>query len=193
VLLVCVSLAISKGATLKIYTNYDTGCEKHYKSSESHPFVCVQKGNKLFVVDGCWGKGGITADSNPIFGRVSLASQCADVAAPSKYSGNIYTVTRVYKVPLATDSDVSPNTIIDISSDPSLKRFVNTNIIEVDDNLLWSESLMGDPENSSITKDDTAWSDNTGKVVLFHFTSPRTTTKVTHTPVSAATMACAIR
>jgi len=164
----------------KIYTNYDTSCEKHYESSEARPFVCVQKGDKLFVVDGCWGEGDFTADSNPIFGGVSLASRCADVAAPSKYSGNIYTVTRVYAVPLAADSDVSPNTISDISSDPSLKRFVNTNIIEVDANLPWSGSLMGDPENSSTTKDDTAWSDNTGTVVLFHFT-PDEDKSYTHT------------
>ncbi len=154
----------------KIYTNYDTSCENHYESSDARPFVCVQKGDKLFVVDGCWGNGDLIADSNPIFGGATLASRCVDASAPSTNSGNVYTVTRVYTVPLAADSDVSPNTIIDIFSDPSKKRFVNTNIIEVDANFPWSGSTKGDPENSSTLKDDTTWSDNTGTVILFHFT-----------------------
>lgn len=153
----------------KIYTNYDTSCATHDNSVGDHSFVCVEKGAKLFVVDGCWGSHDTTASSEPIFGGDAMTT-CADVSTPSKHSGNIYTVTKVYTVPPADNSDTSPTTTVDVSSDPSLKRYVNTNIIEIDANFPWSGSLMGDPENSNTVGDDTAWSDNTGTVILFHFT-----------------------
>jgi hypothetical protein len=155
----------------KIYTNYDTSCEKRYDENSDQPFVCVQKGDKLLVVDGCWGQGDdVDADDKPIFGGVALnLYHCPNVLAPNKNSGNIYTVTKVYTVPLALNSATSPTTLVDITSGSS-PTIVNTNIIEVESNFPWSGMSMGDPENSDTINDGTTWSKNTGTVILFHFT-----------------------
>lgn len=76
---------------------------------------------------------------------------------------------QVYTVPIGSDSTTDPATLLDISTDP--KTYVNTNIIEVDASFAWT-GLKGDPENSNTatTDRDLTWSDNTGLVVLFHFT-----------------------
>ena len=151
----------------KIYTNYDTRCE----IDDSNNHRCVDKGDKLFVIDSCWGKGDLSAGApspNSIFGGTAL-NACADSTIPNKDSGNIYTVTKVYTVLLDANSANSPADEIDVSLDPTLKRYVNTFVIEVDANIGW-EGLKGDPENSNSAGDDTTWSDNTGVVSLFHFT-----------------------
>ena len=149
--------------TNRIYTNYDTSCQNNPDNNH----VCVEKGDKLFVLDSCWGRGelGVGASSpNSIFGGTAL-NECADSTIPNKDSGNIYTVTKVYKTALGSNSAVSPIDEIDISSDITLKRIVDTNIIEVDGSFGW-EGLKGDPENSNSVGDDTTWSDNTGTVIL---------------------------
>jgi hypothetical protein len=155
--------------TNKIYTNYDTSCKNNPSAPDARNHVCVEKGDKLFVLDSCWGRGdlGIGAPS-PIFGGTAL-NACADSTIPSHKSGNIYTVTKVYTTALGPNSANSPDDTIDITSDPSLKRMVDTYIIEVDASFGW-EGLRGDPENSNTAGDDTTWSDNTGVVTLFHFT-----------------------
>ena len=83
----------------KIYTNYDTSCENQ-PSVGARNHVCVKKGAKIFVVDGCWGAGDLGAGTvNPIFGGTALFN-CADSTDPSYTTGNIYTVTKAYTVPL---------------------------------------------------------------------------------------------
>jgi len=79
----------------RIYTNYDTSCKNNPESPARRNHVCVNKGDKLFVVDSCWGRGDKGAGTaNPIFGGPDL-NECADSTVPNKNSGNIYTVTKV--------------------------------------------------------------------------------------------------
>ena len=82
----------------RIYTNYDTSCKNNPESPNPRNHVCVNKGDKLFVVDSCWGRGDKGAGTvNPIFGGVEL-NECADSTVPNKNSGNIYTVTKVIEL-----------------------------------------------------------------------------------------------
>lgn len=79
----------------KIFTNYDTSCKNNPSSPSSRNHVCVEKGDKLFVVDSCWGRGDLGAGTpSPIFGGTAL-NECADSTIPNQNSGNIYTVTKV--------------------------------------------------------------------------------------------------
>ena len=158
--------------TNKIYTNYDTSCVNNPSSGERN-HVCVEKGDKLFVIDSCWGVGDLDVNgdmiSDPIFGGSRVAG-CATSADVNYQTGNLYTVTRVYKVP-KNELSGDATDLIDITSDPTLKRYVNTFIIEVDANFGW-DGEVGDPENSNTAPSgtrDQSWSDNTGRVVLFHF------------------------
>lgn len=157
----------------RIYTNYDTSCKNNPSSPNSRNNVCVEKGDKLFVVDSCWGRGDLGAGTpSPIFGGTAL-NECADSTLPNQDSGNIYTVKKVYAVPIGSNSTTTPSTTVDAVADPNAKHSVDTNIIEVDANFGW-RGLEGDPENSNPSAAgagrDTTWSDNTGVVVLFHFT-----------------------
>lgn len=82
----------------RIYTNYDTSCKNNPEAPDAKNHVCVNKGDKLFVVDSCWGRGDKGAGTaNPIFGGVEL-NECADSTVPYKNSGNIYTVTKVRRL-----------------------------------------------------------------------------------------------
>jgi hypothetical protein len=84
----------------RIYTNYDTSCKNNPESPNPRNHVCVDKGDKLFVVDSCWGRGDKGAGTvNPIFGGVNL-NECADSTVPYKNSGNIYTVTKASRCDL---------------------------------------------------------------------------------------------
>ena len=79
----------------RIYTNYDTSCKSNPSSPNPRNHVCVKKGDKLFVVDSCWGRGDQGAGTvSPIFGGTAL-NECDDSTVPSQHSGNIYTVTKV--------------------------------------------------------------------------------------------------
>jgi hypothetical protein len=74
---------------------------------------------------------------------------------------------------MGSNSTTLPSTTADIVADPTAKRSVDTNIIEVSASFGWT-GLEGDPENSGLSPaDDTVWSDNTGVVILFHFTPHR--------------------
>lgn len=156
----------------RIYTNYDTSCKNNPSSPNPRNHVCVDKGDKLFVVDSCWGRGDMGLGTvSPIFGGTAL-NECATSLAPNLNTGNIYTVTKVYTVPVGSNSTTTPSTTVDITGDASLKHSVDTNIIEVNANFPW-QGLEGDPENSNTSPAgptrDTTWSDNTGVVTLFHF------------------------
>jgi len=158
----------SKGEN-KIFTNYDTSCENNPSAGQKN-HKCVEKGDLLFIIDGCWAPGDLTAGSiNPIFGGTEVYN-CADSTVVNYNTGNLYTVTKIHRREYDAASDrLGPTNTIDVSVDPTLKRYVNYNVIEVDANLGW-DGLMGDPENSNTAQDDTTWSDNTGIVTLFHFT-----------------------
>ena len=77
----------------KIYTNYDTSCKNNPSSPNPRNHVCINKGDKVFVVDSCWGVGDPQGD--PIFGGTALNPACDDSTKPSTHTGNIYTVTKV--------------------------------------------------------------------------------------------------
>lgn len=80
--------------TNQIYTNYDTSCKTNPDSGDRN-HVCVNKGDKLFVVDSCWGRGDLGAGTaDPIFGG-TLLNECADSTAPNFNTGNLYTVNKV--------------------------------------------------------------------------------------------------
>jgi len=96
--------------TNRIYTNYDTSCENQ-PTSGTRNHVCVEKGAKLFVVDGCWGPGDQGAGtSNPFFGGPSVLRDCADGTAPNRNTGNLYTVTKVYTILSDASRTVTPST-----------------------------------------------------------------------------------
>jgi hypothetical protein len=150
----------------KIYTNYDTSCANQ-PSSGPRNNVCLQRGDILFVVDSCWGKGQPNT-TTPFFGG-PLLHNCADSTAPHYNTANMLTVTRVYTRALSSSkSTTDPTKITDVTSDPDNTSIVDTFVIEVDAPMSW-QGLMGDPENSDILGDGTTWSDNTGIVPLFHF------------------------
>lgn len=78
----------------RIYTNYDTSCTNDPSSPNPRNHVCIDKGDKLFVVDSCWGRGDMgAATASPIFGGTAL-NECADSTIPNQ-SSSIYTVSKV--------------------------------------------------------------------------------------------------
>jgi len=158
----------SKGSN-KIYTNYDTSCANQ-PSGGPRNHVCIKRGDLLFLVDSCWGKGQAGA-ATPFFGG-PLLYNCPDSTAPHYHTANMYTVSRVYTVPLSSSkSTTSPATKTDVTADATDTTIVDTYVIEIDANFGW-QGLMGDPENSDTSGNGTTWSDNTGIVPLFHFSPP---------------------
>lgn len=68
----------------RIYTNYDTSCVNNPESPADRNHVCVNKGDKLLVLDSCW---------SSTLGETAV--ECTDSTVPSHHSGNIYTVNKV--------------------------------------------------------------------------------------------------
>lgn len=69
-------------------------------------------------------------------------------------------------------SAVAPTDQIDVSSQvgSELERYMNTYVIEVSASFGW-DAAYSDPANNGLAPtDNTQWSDNTGNVILFHFT-----------------------
>jgi len=156
----------------KIYTNYDTSCENN-PSSGARNHKCVEKGDLLFVADGCWGVGDLGAGTTtPFFGGPTAS--CTDSTDVEYGSGNVlYNVTRVYTLPLAADSATDITATIDVVADTDGHLYANTYVIELDRHIGWDGSALGDAANNGLSPvDDTQWADNSGLVNIFHFTPP---------------------
>merc|ERR1712072_347121 len=144
--------------TNKIYTNVDASCEGGGSIS-----ACLEKGDRLFVVDGCWGVGiASTPDANPndYFGDVT--NSCTDSADADKSTGNLYTINKIYTQPFGANTTEWFRT----SEAPNYKGYEDRYVIEVDYNIGWAGNFQGDPDNSG--------GRNTGIVILFKF-SPAST------------------
>ena len=153
----------------KIYVSQDISCENNSVSPR-----CINKGDKLFVIDGCWGEGdGSAGTVSPFFGGPTVSSACTDSTAVNYGTGNvIYSVKKVSKLDLAADSVTDITTPIDVTGDPTLQRFSNIYVIEVDKNLQWDGSVRGDAANVG-DGTDANWADYSGLVQLVHFTPPQ--------------------
>jgi hypothetical protein len=173
----------------KIYTNYDGSCETGNDeitlsgSEEDGNLLhnCVEKGNLLFIVDGCWGAGDLVntkiVASNPgyHFGGVELGcgpiGDAADklIADAASGTGMLYTVTRVY-----TQDWTGNTTVYDAAGGMGMKGKEDRFVIEVDHNMKWDGSKIGNPDNSHDTSSNAGfkrlWGAGfTGLVVLFKF------------------------
>ena len=87
----------------KVFTNYDTSCENQPSASPRN-HQCVEKGDKLFIVDSCWGKGNSGAAApvaTAFFGGSEVS--CADSSVVNHNTGNLYTVTKVRLVYILLD------------------------------------------------------------------------------------------
>jgi len=140
--------------TNKVYTNIDASCE----SGSSDLFNCLQKGDKLFIIDGCWG---VTTSATTPFGGIVATGTCADESNANRGTGNLYTITKIY---------TQKATGITERHDSGSGRFTsgdfeNRFIVEVDYNIGWA-TVLGDPDGSGTS--------TSGVVVLFKF-SPSTT------------------
>jgi hypothetical protein len=144
----------------KIYTNIDASCE----TGGSDLFSCLEKGDRLFVVDGCWGDGDgsggeATGGINTFFGDNVLT--CAVVADANTATGNLYKINRIYTQPFSANTTQWYH-----GYSRETKGYEDRYVIEVDYNIGWSGAKLGDPDNSG--------GRNTGIVILFKFT-PATT------------------
>jgi len=126
-----------------LYTSYDTACETAYASVEP----CLDKGDMLFIIDSTYVKGKF----NP-----TLAPSTHTNSAAAIESGNIYTITKIYK------------------EDPTVGTFTRVEDrfrIVLDKNLPFAGTEITAFTNASNTEHAEG---NTGVVNLFKF-SPATT------------------
>jgi hypothetical protein len=160
-----------------IYTNIDASCEStNPHSSRLHN--CIQKNDKLFVVDGCFGRGTATE----YFG--GQTGSCAADTNPTAGTGNLYTVTKIYTKPYDEFTDAVYNDDDTITGAAGTATGVSTTgaaatdgqnfvgkarenrfVIEVDHNIPWDGGNLGDPDQS-----DADTGINSGYIVLFKFT-----------------------
>jgi hypothetical protein len=144
-----------------IYTNIDASCETgngpDWPSTTKHNtlMACLEKGDKIFVVDGCWGWG----EDLAYFGGTVVATQCADTDAAAKATGNLYTINRIYTKPYTA---VTTTWLATSTTDAEFEdRFV----IEVDYNINWDGS-----EKKNVFATANTAAANSGVVFLFKFT-----------------------
>jgi len=156
----------------KVYASYDVSCENNPESGDRN-HKCVEKGDMLFLVDGCWGEGdGSAGTVNPFFGGPVVSSACTDSTAVNYGTGNVlYSVSKVSKLDLAADSVTDITVPIDVTGDPTLKKYANIYEITLDKNIQWDGSALGDAGNNG-DGTDANWANNAGLVQLFHFTPP---------------------
>lgn len=158
--------------TNKLHTNFDTSCENQPNSPNARNHKCLEKGDKLFIIDSCWGKGNAAVapmETNPFFGGKETTS-CTDSTSLNHNTGNLYTVKKIYTVPKQSDASITDPMDTADTTAPALESqtIVDRFIIEVDVNVGWT-GQKGDPENADTVGDGSTWSDNTGIVTLFHF------------------------
>jgi len=138
-----------------IYTNVDASCE----TGGSLISACLEKGDKIFVVDGCWGEG----VSGTYFGGATVATRCSADAAAIKATGVLYTINKIYTKPWTATTVVHTDTSANTSAED---RYV----IQVDYNINFDGSKIADP--LGLTVGDSGAS--SGTVILFRF-KPATT------------------
>jgi len=137
-----------------LYTNIDASCE----SGASSLMNCVEKGDKLFVVDGCWGAGA----RGTFFG--GQTTSCTAEANANLNTGHLYTVNRIYKKPFTATTGTW--------NADSTTMITDQYVIQVDHNIAWDGSTKDSPAALSSDVDDNGAA--SGIVVLFKFT-PATT------------------
>jgi len=138
-----------------IYTNVDASCE----SGGSLISACLEKGDKLFVVDGCWGEGADGA----YFGSGTIATACSSAAAAGKATGVLYTVNKIYTKPWTATTVAHTDTSANSEKED---RYV----IQVDYNINFSGAVIADPLGETVGDSGKS----SGTVVLFRF-KPATT------------------
>jgi len=136
-----------------IYTNVDASCETGGTSISA----CLEKGDKLFVVDGCWGEGA----AGGYFGSGTIATRCSSAAVAGKATGVLYTVNKVYTKPWTATTVPHTDTSADTSKED---RYV----VQVDYNINFDGSKIAAPGRGSAT------GASSGTVILFRF-KPATT------------------
>lgn len=143
----------------KVYTNIDASCEST-NSNLAGLHNCLQKGDKLFIVDGCWGKGETATEH---FGGAD--SSCADATVAATGTGNLYTINKIFTQPwdISTDA-VYPAASITGAGAAGGVGYENRFVIEVDQNIPWDGSTKANTGNSVDAKL------NSGYIVLFKFT-----------------------
>mmetsp|Transcript_1044 Transcript_1044/g.1734 ORF Transcript_1044/g.1734 Transcript_1044/m.1734 type:complete len:165 (-) Transcript_1044:172-666(-) len=122
--------------------------------------ACLEKGDRVFVVDGCWGSFTGTGTEYYMGGE---EIGCTDAASANKGTGVLLTVNKIYTKP-ATVNSVS-NDWLEAEATTYEDRYV----VEVDYNLNWGAATKADTTLTVAT--DQA---NAGVVVLFKFTPAAT-------------------
>lgn len=135
-----------------VYTNMDASCES------TNPYVngltnCIQKGDKLFIIDGCWGTGSVATE---YYG--GQTGSCAALANANKATGNLYTVNKIYSKPWDATTDAIWPLAITATAGVKENRFV----VEVDQNIKWSGTTLLNGLEATMGA--------SGSVVLFKFT-----------------------
>jgi hypothetical protein len=145
--------------TNKVYTNKDVSCE----SGGTTVMACIEKGDRLFVVDGCWGTGtGATSDLS-YFGGSEVTDSCATSNDANTGTGQLFTVNKIYTKPYSSTTRTWTET------SASTSKFEDRYVIELDYNLNWDGSTV-----ANLHLDANTAAANSGVVFLFKFT-PATT------------------
>jgi len=142
-----------------IYTNVDASCE----ANDVTLMACLEKGDRLFVVDGCWGLGA----AGSYFGSNTLS--CADTTAANTGTGILFTVNKIYTKPFTAVTTIWDNE----GTSNAMKE--DRYVIELDYNLKWDGSAISDVQHDVNGSDGTVISKiNGGTVFLFKFTPAST-------------------
>ena len=145
-----------------VYTNFDGSCETGSSSLHS----CINKGDKLFIVDSCWGAG-VRTDEPTVFGGSIINAGCTDAATGvATNTGNLYTVNKIYSK-AHTANTTAYNDELGITT-ADHKGEEDRYVIQVDQKINWDGSEIGNPDNSEDLTE--LGGGRTGLVVLFKFT-----------------------
>jgi len=139
-----------------VYTNIDASCESGYASLHN----CINKGDLLFIVDGCWATDGHYGAGRSFTGT-TLYNCGADATLVNRGTGTLFTVNKIYTKAM-TATTVGWR---DLEGTAGNKE--DRYVIEVDYNVAWDGSAVGDPDAAD---GSAALADTTGIVILFKFT-----------------------